>query len=123
ELPAGASELADSLDAETPGSLTPTAPALQGALAYMQGRDSDRPERSRVVVLATDGYPTQCGVRCATDRDCRSGTCLDAVCSPLSLDEIAALAARYASGDPPVFTAVLGIAGGLSIFQRVADAG
>lgn len=51
-----------SLDATRPGSLTPTGPALEGALAHAR-RSADLPEnegRATVVVLASDGLPSEC---------------------------------------------------------------
>jgi hypothetical protein len=45
---------------KTPAGLTPTVPALQGAIEYAQSWQEDHPERATVVVLVSDGYPTQC---------------------------------------------------------------
>jgi len=40
--------------------LTPTVPALEGAIAYAQSWAQDNPDRATVVVLVSDGFPTQC---------------------------------------------------------------
>jgi hypothetical protein len=55
-------EMLASLDATRPGSLTPTGPALEGALAHAR-QSADLPEnegRATVVVLASDGLPSEC---------------------------------------------------------------
>ncbi len=49
------------IDDTAPAGLTPTLPALQGAVSYAQSWAVDHPNRAAVVVLVTDGYPTQCG--------------------------------------------------------------
>lgn len=48
------------LDAVTPWGQTPTAPALTAALELAGKHAQQRPERSVVVVLASDGMPTAC---------------------------------------------------------------
>jgi len=48
------------LDAVTPNGRTPTAPAFTAALDLATAYALDHVERSVVVVLATDGMPTQC---------------------------------------------------------------
>lgn len=52
--------LVAAMDATTPGGLTPTVPALQGAISYARSWAKAHPGRATVVVLVTDGYPTQC---------------------------------------------------------------
>lgn len=44
----------------TPGGLTPTVPALEGAIDYARTWASENPGRATLVVLVTDGFPTQC---------------------------------------------------------------
>ncbi|HEY3496535.1 MAG TPA: vWA domain-containing protein [Polyangiaceae bacterium] len=53
-------DLVDAMADMFPAGLTPTAPALTGALEYAAGSAEDNPERATFVVLVTDGYPTQC---------------------------------------------------------------
>jgi hypothetical protein len=48
------------LEAVTPHGQTPTAPAFTAALALATAHALEHPERSVVVVLATDGLPTTC---------------------------------------------------------------
>jgi hypothetical protein len=48
------------LDSVTPQGQTPTAPALTAALDLATAYGAQHPERSVVVVLATDGLPTTC---------------------------------------------------------------
>jgi hypothetical protein len=50
------------IDETDPGSLTPTTPALEGALTYALGvaRLPENAERATVVVLASDGVPSEC---------------------------------------------------------------
>lgn len=53
-------DLVDAMDEVTPGGFTPTVPALQGAISYARSWAQDNPGRATVVVLVTDGFPTQC---------------------------------------------------------------
>jgi hypothetical protein len=53
-------DLVSAIDEITPAGLTPTVPALQGAISYAEGWAAEHPERATQVVLVTDGYPTQC---------------------------------------------------------------
>lgn len=53
-------DLVSAIDSTTPAGLTPTVPALQGALSYAKDWATAHPGRATVVVLVTDGYPTQC---------------------------------------------------------------
>jgi hypothetical protein len=54
------SDLVGAMEDTFPGGLTPTAPALTGALQYAASFAEDNPGRATFVVLVTDGYPTQC---------------------------------------------------------------
>ena len=54
-------QLVKAIDAIPPAGLTPTVPALQGAIGYAQSWATAHTDRATVVVLVTDGYPTQCG--------------------------------------------------------------
>jgi hypothetical protein len=53
-------DLVSAIDNTTPAGLTPTVPALQGAIKYAAEWATEHPDRATVVVLVTDGYPTQC---------------------------------------------------------------
>lgn len=53
-------DLVAAMDDITPAGLTPTVPALEGAISYAQSWASDHPDRASLVVLVSDGYPTQC---------------------------------------------------------------
>lgn len=53
-------DLVAAMDDVAPGGLTPTVPALQGAISYARSWAKDNPGRATMVVLVTDGYPTQC---------------------------------------------------------------
>lgn len=84
-----ASAILESLTARLPNGLTPTGPALSGALAYAQLWARQHPERRVAVLLATDGFPTEC--------------------TPVGIPEIAQLAAAAAGGERPLQTFVIGI--------------
>jgi len=60
ELGDNQDEIVAALDEQDPMGLTPTHPALAGAIDYAKGYASDNPARQTVVVLVTDGYPTEC---------------------------------------------------------------
>lgn len=53
-------DLAAAMNDVTPGGLTPTVPALQGAISYARAWAHENPGRATTVVLVTDGFPTQC---------------------------------------------------------------
>lgn len=53
-------EIIEALEDQQPMGLTPTYPALAGAIEYAKGYAADNPARQAVVVLVTDGYPTEC---------------------------------------------------------------
>lgn len=60
-------EMVAKMKALSPSGLTPTVPALQGALTYaMKLRAADQ-SREKVVVMISDGYPTICDARTAPD--------------------------------------------------------
>jgi len=93
-LPGAADDLVDSLaryaPAQSPFGLTPTGPALEGAIAHAQQWAETHPERRVIVVLATDGAPT-------------------GGCTPSGRAEIAALAAVAAGATIPVRTFTVGV--------------
>jgi hypothetical protein len=59
-LPEVGGDLVAAMDDTVPAGLTPTVPALEGAISYAQSWATDNPERATLVVLVSDGYPTQC---------------------------------------------------------------
>jgi hypothetical protein len=91
------------VDATLPGGLTPTMPAMQGAVAYGKQWATGHPGRATVVVLVTDGFPTQCQ-------------------NPVSVSDIADVAKQAATGIPPVKTYVVGLAAGFNL-DTIARAG
>jgi hypothetical protein len=99
---AGADVVA-AVDGTLPGGLTPTFPALQGAVAYGQQWATGHPGRATVVVLVTDGFPTQCQ-------------------NPVSVGDIADVAQQAAAASPPVRTYVVGLAAGYNL-DTIARAG
>jgi hypothetical protein len=56
-------DLVAAMDDTFPGGLTPTVPALTGALQYAADWADENPGRATFVVLVTDGHPTQCEPR------------------------------------------------------------
>lgn len=79
-----------------PGGLTPTMPALQGAVDHAKAWATAHPGRATVVVLVTDGYPTQCQ-------------------NPVSVSAIADVAEQAATSNPRVLTYVVGLAAGFNL--------
>src|SRR5690606_371469 len=59
-LPAGATLITAALSQAKPGGVTPTAPALQGAIQYADQWLTGHPGHKVAVVLATDGIPPTC---------------------------------------------------------------
>lgn len=91
------------------GGLTPSVPALTGALTYAQEWADEHPERPVVVVFATDGYPTD-------------PTAEDDACNDTAISSLEAVAKEFLEGDPRITTFVVGI-GEVSNLKRVAEAG
>jgi hypothetical protein len=86
-----ATDIIASLDAQVPNGLTPTGPALGGALVEAREWAAQNPGRQVLTVLATDGLPTEC--------------------TPLDFPDITQLAADANSGNAPVRTFVIGVFG------------
>lgn len=110
-VPDVAGDIIDSTNRTGPTALTPTYPALQGALEHMSEWALSHPERASVVVLATDGFPTECG---EATPDCPE-------CS-LSVAALENLARQFADADPPVRTFVVGM-DGVQNLNRIAQGG
>lgn len=66
-LPGNAAAIASSIQAHAPTAFTPTAPALQGAIDHMKAWAPAHPGRTPVVVLVTDGFPTECQLQQISD--------------------------------------------------------
>lgn len=88
-LPEGASQLIASIEAQEPTGRTPTGPAIRGALEHSRAWASSHPGHSVVVLLATDGLPTEC--------------------TPLEINNIARLTASGYATTPSVRTFVVGV--------------
>ena len=102
ELPGNAQAVISSLAGHSPGGLTPTGPALQGAISAAAARAQMVPDHTVAVVLASDGVPTEC--------------------APQDVSQIAAIAAAAAAASPPVRTYVIGI-GDVAALNAIAQAG
>ncbi len=97
DITAAVDSMADQL-----GGLTPTLPALQGAIQYAAD-DAEATGRRTVVLLVTDGQPTQCQ-------------------DPISVAAVADEAARGLAEDD-VMTFVVGLGAGLFNLHRIAQSG
>lgn len=101
-LPGNATAISSSLGAHGPDGLTPTGPALSGAIQAATNWATTNPDHIVAVVLATDGVPTEC--------------------SPQDINAIADVAAAAAGASPQVLTFVIGI-GDLQALNAIAAAG
>ncbi len=88
---AHSTQIIASLRERIPNGLTPTGPALGGALEHARLWAEQNPARQVVTVLATDGLPTEC--------------------APLEIPDISALARNALGGAQPVRTFVIGVFG------------
>ena len=102
QLPGAANAITTAIAGIVPGGLTPTSAALQGALQYAKTWAAMNPDRQTIVVLATDGDPTQC--------------------EPIATTQIGQFAADALAQAPKVFTFVIGI-GDLGNLNPIAVAG
>lgn len=59
--------IVDAMNKLSPAGLTPTVPALTGAFRYAMKAKQDDPTREKVVVLISDGFPTQCTLKSPSD--------------------------------------------------------
>lgn len=101
-LPGNATPIVTSLSAHAPKGLTPTGPALSGAIAAAVAQAQAVPDHTVAVVLASDGVPTEC--------------------SPQDVSQIANIAAAAAGSNPKVRTFVIGI-GDVAALNAIAAAG
>jgi hypothetical protein len=88
-LPAAAPALIASLTAKMPDGLTPTAGALSGAITHAQALAKAAAGHQVVVVLATDGFPSEC--------------------TPSDIPGVAKIAASGLTGAPAIQTFVIGV--------------
>jgi hypothetical protein len=97
--------IAAAIDGVEPGGLTPTLPALQGAIQYAKRFNQEQGMgRAQAVVLVTDGMPTLCQ-------------------DPLSVPEIAEVASQSYLSDPSVMVFVVGIGPGMENLHQIAQMG
>jgi hypothetical protein len=94
-LPGAATALLASINAKTPDGDTPTGPALDGAIQQASAWATAHPDHRVVVLLATDGLPTECLPATATD--------------PVA--PAAAIAAAGVKATPSISTFVIGVFG------------
>jgi len=102
-LPGAAQGIVDAINRKGPSAFTPTGPALEGAISHMKAWAPAHPGRAPVVVLVTDGFPTEC--------------------EPRQMADIAAMAKSAFETDPPVRTYVVGFGDGLGNLSQIAKAG
>ena len=111
QLPSNAQAIIDSTLGHTPSTLTPTYPALKGALDYLGPlAQASSGQREAAVVLITDGFPT----RCQADGTPTGGA---------SIQDLEDLARQYAELDPPIRTFVIGVGEALGNLDSVAEGG
>jgi len=107
KLPGAAGQLNVSMANISPVGGTPTGPALQGALSYASSLAAQPPDEGEssevVVVLATDGEPTEC--------------------QPQDVGQVAAIAAQAAAAPEPISTFVIGVGANLFNLNAIAAAG
>lgn len=101
-LPGVANAVIQSLGAHGPSTSTPTSPALQGAVNHAKDWQIAHPSHVTVAVFATDGDPSEC------DTD---------------LNNINAIAAAAANGNPKILTFVIGVGPSLQALNGIAAAG
>jgi hypothetical protein len=101
-LPTNETPIVASLAMHGPTGLTPTAPALEGAIQAAQAWASAHPEHAVAVVLASDGVPTEC--------------------DPQDINQIATTVAAALAGSPSILTFVIGL-GDTQALNAIAMAG
>jgi hypothetical protein len=83
------------LSNQPPQGLTPTVPALTGAIQHAREWSATHPDQTVVTVLATDGLPTDCG-------EVVEG-------APPAIDQVLDIARNAQSGAIPIRTFVIGV--------------
>lgn len=105
-LPGVASAMMTSLNNHGPGGLTPTEPAVQGALAYASMWAQQNQTHKTIFVLATDGDPTGCDMNTNTPPSIASNV----------------IAPAFAA-QPSIKTFVIGVGSSLTSLNQMAMAG
>ncbi|MEO7038234.1 MAG: vWA domain-containing protein [Polyangiaceae bacterium] len=100
-LPGAAAGVLASIDAKTPAGATPTAPAISGAIQQASTWATAHPDHRVVVVLATDGLPTEC--------------------TPTAIGSVAALAKAGVAATPSISTFVIGVFGQDDVLNGAPD--
>jgi hypothetical protein len=104
ELPGVSSQISGAISSASPdGASTPAGPALEGAIDYATIWAQGHPDRMTVVVLATDGDPTNC--------------------TPNTVADVAAHAAEGLNQSPSIKTFVIGVGSELTSLNQIAQSG
>ncbi len=104
DLPGVGNAIITAIGGQSPnGSSTPTAPALEGAIDYAQIWAGQNPTHVTVVVLATDGEPTNC--------------------NPNRVETVAERAAEGLAQNPSIKTFVIGVGDQLTTLNLIAQKG
>lgn len=102
-LPPAIAPVISDIGGHTVGGGTPTRPAVEGALQYLSQWASAHPERKPLLVLATDGEPSECELNTPKD--------------------VADVAATALAGPQAIRTFVIGVGRSLVSLNLVAQAG
>ncbi len=101
-LPGSADAIKTNIASHSPGTNTPTQPALEGAIDYAKAWAADHPDHVTVVAFATDGEPAECD---------------------LDPQHMSDAAAAGFSGSPSVQTFVIGVGPAIAVLDAIAAAG
>ncbi len=120
ELPGAKTGVLAAIAAAEPDGLTPSGPALQGAIAQASSWAKAHPDHQVVAVLATDGLPT---LQAST-----TGARCDPIVAQAQVDAVAQLAADGRAATPSISTFVIGVmgpndVGGPQTLSAIAQAG
>ncbi len=96
-------KLVTSINMNGPTNNTPTGPALAGAIQHAKDWAMTHPSHEVVVVLASDGVPTEC--------------------SPVDIPSIANIAAAGVNGSPSINTFVIGVGDAVADLNALAVGG
>jgi hypothetical protein len=108
-LPGVASQITASLAAHTgPNTATPTGPALQGAIDHATTWANAHPADATIVILATDGDPSECGSTTSTAS---------------LLSQVETIAAAGVAATPKILTFVIGVGTETANLDGIAMAG
>jgi hypothetical protein len=101
---AGLGAIDQALLARDPGGLTPTVPALQGALDHARAWAQAHPNQTVAILLATDGLPTDC-----VDTPAGAPAPQPAPTAATAIDQVEQIAAAGAADGNPIPTYVIGV--------------